>query len=153
MIFVHNGDFVDVVPVSVIEKIRAEIEQIKPWDYPCDRRTPEHIRDMALDIIDRYAEQEPCTDSVSRQAVLQELTFIGSEIDPDELTCIFRDRIEQLPSVRPQEQTGHWTRISMDRYTTHAQYWYECDKCGVHNLGNTDFCPNCGARMESEDKE
>lgn len=50
--------------------------------------------------------------------------------------------------LKEQEpKTGHWKRISMDKYTTHAHYWYKCDKCGEHNLGNTDWCPNCGARM------
>lgn len=41
---------------TTLEKIRKEIEKITPLDYPCDKRTPEHIRDMAIAIIDRYAE-------------------------------------------------------------------------------------------------
>ena len=83
--------------------------------------------------------QEPCDDVVSRQAVL--------EIAKQHTLTNDYLAIQNLPSVRPQEQIGHWKRISMDRYTTHAQYWYECDKCGEHNLGNTDFCPYCGCRM------
>ena len=47
--------------MTTLEKIKTEIEQIKPYDLPCDKRTPEHIRDMALDIIDKYAEQEQKT--------------------------------------------------------------------------------------------
>ena len=43
--------------------------------------------------------QELCEDAVSRDAVLQELTYIGEEINPDDLTCIFRDRVRDLPSV------------------------------------------------------
>lgn len=43
--------------MTTLEKIRAEIAEIAPLDYPCDKRTPEHIRDMALEILDRYAEQ------------------------------------------------------------------------------------------------
>ena len=45
--------------MTTLDKIRAEIEQIKPYDLPWDKRTPKHIRDMALEIIDKYAEQEP----------------------------------------------------------------------------------------------
>ena len=45
--------------MTTLEKIRAEIEQIKPYELPCDKRTPEHIKDMALAVIDKYAEQEP----------------------------------------------------------------------------------------------
>ena len=44
--------------MTTLEKIRAEIEQIQPYDLPWDKRTPEHIRDMAIAIIDKYAEQE-----------------------------------------------------------------------------------------------
>ena len=65
--------------------------------------------------------------------------------------------LEKLPSVTPTERTGHWERISIDKYSEHAKYWYRCDRCGNDNLGNTDWCPNCGCRMvkpqESEDKE
>ena len=57
---------------------------------------------------------------------------------------------ENDKALSQKPKTGHWKRISMDKYTTHAQYWYECDKCGEHNLGNTDYCPSCGCRMESE---
>ncbi len=57
-----------------------------------------------------------------------------------------QDVIESQPSVNPQP-TGHWKRISMDKYFEHAKYWYRCDRCGKDNLGNTDWCPNCGCRM------
>ena len=54
-------------------------------------------------------------------------------------------------------KTGHWKRISIDKYSEHSMYWYRCDRCGKDNLGNTDWCPNCGCRMvepqESEVEE
>lgn len=110
----------------MLEKIKAEIEQIEPYDLPLTKRTPEHIRDMALEIVEKYAEQEqtdewqngydmaweeakvfyeqePCEDAISRQAVI--------EIIDEEWLCNaeyeFRplvEAIEKLPSVRPQEQ-------------------------------------------------
>lgn len=40
--------------VDVLDKVRAEIEQINPWDFPRDERTAEHIKNMVLDIIDSY---------------------------------------------------------------------------------------------------
>ena len=53
--------------MTTLEKIRAEIEQIKPYDLPCDKRTPENIRDMALSIIDKYAEQAEIQADYDRQ--------------------------------------------------------------------------------------
>lgn len=59
------------------------------------------------------------------------------------------DAIKKSIKVLEQEQkTGHWKRISIDKYSEHAKYWYRCDKCGKDNLGDTDWCPNCGAKME-----
>ena len=59
--------------------------------------------------------------------------------------------LKELKEYREQEpKTGHWKRISIDKYSEHAKYWYRCDRCGKDNLGNTDWCPNCGAKMEVE---
>ena len=106
-------------------------------------------------------EQEPCEDAISRQAAIE----AAMQDVNDRRTHGFNagatraaNRIKLLPPVKPQEpKTGHWKRISMDKYSEHAKYWYRCDRCGKDNLGNTDWCPHCGARMvepqESEDKE
>ena len=45
-------------------------------------------------------------------------------------------------------KTGHWVRVSIDKYSEHAHYWYKCDLCGKQHIGDTNFCPNCGAKME-----
>lgn len=85
-------------------------------------------------------------DLISRQAVFKIIEDIRDCVSVTGYWA-FLERLKKLPAVEPTN-TGHWKRASMDRYTTHAQYWYKCDKCGELNLGNTDFCPNCGARMD-----
>ena len=45
-------------------------------------------------------------------------------------------------------KAGHWVRVSIDKYSEHAHYWYKCDLCGKQHIGDTNFCPNCGAKME-----
>ena len=57
----------------------------------------------------------------------------------------YLDKWKAIPSAEPK--IGHWKRISIDKYSEHAFYWYRCDRCGKDNLGNTDWCPNCGAKM------
>lgn len=137
--------------MTTIEKIRAEIRQ-KQWHIGVDSAN------QVIEIIDKYAEQEPCSDAVSRQAVI-EMAYDMSEIDGEHFNepCMVVDvkDIQKLPPVTPQEpKTGHW--IEQDGFD--GDTYYDCSECGesfclidgtpTDNLYN--YCPNCGARMESE---
>ena len=43
----------------ILGKIRAEIKQLKPYDFSWDERTPEKMLNKVLEIIDKYkAESE-----------------------------------------------------------------------------------------------
>lgn len=132
--------------IMVLKDMRKEYELRAKYnggvDYDCYR---------ALDMAIEELEQEPCTDAISRQAVLNLAKFDGR----DGLGSIIHAfDVEQLPSVTPAEKVGKWKRISMDKYSEHAKYWYRCDRCGEDNLGNTNYCPNCGQRkmQEAEDE-
>lgn len=90
-------------------------------------------------------EQEPCDDAISREAVnnLQKYRYNCGDTS---ITCVSLKSINELPSVT--QKSGKW-----DRSCT-------CSVCGQwrileseKNSGKYKFCPNCGARMESEDKE
>lgn len=97
--------------------------------------------------------QEPCDDVVSRDAALMCLTgeFVpDKEYKPEELISMFSKRIRNLPSVRPQEQTGHW--ILLDECANSGYYCSECQKKLVKEgwsktVKKIKFCPNCGAKM------
>ena len=58
----------------------------------------------------------------------------------------------ELPSVNPQENTGHW--IAQDIHNCHTDF--KCSECGyIHNFmhlygeptADYTYCPNCGAKM------
>ena len=86
--------------------------------------------------------QEPCTDAISRQAVLDlpkntERGFGGKILEQS----INIEYIKALPPVTPAEKVGKWI--------VHPKGIYAhliCDKC----LSNapydcrTNYCPNCG---------
>lgn len=95
------------------------------------------------------AEQEPCDDVVSRQAVLDCATLITSipteDWDIGDWVCLFRDRVSQLPSVRPQPKMGHWEKAD-DKYGA----FFICDNCHRQSDIMENYCPNCGAKIESE---
>ena len=56
--------------------------------------------------------------------------------------------LEQEPN-----KTGHWKRISSDKYVQHAQYYYRCSECGGDIIGEHNYCPNCGAKMVEQESE
>jgi len=62
-------------------------------------------------------------------------------------------RLLSLPSVTPQQRIGHWIDIMVEDMPAQA-----CDQCNTfyplaYTGGGHKYCPNCGAKMESEDKE
>ena len=141
--------------MTTLEKIRAEIEKLRPnlrpeqmTDY--DYAMADVFNDI-MQIIDKYAEQEPCSDSVSRQAVLD--IVCGAYEKDGWGESNFYKAIKQLPSVRPQEQTGEWIALE-NRFELGDRL--KCSECGqVFVVGDDvsrNYCPNCGARMERGDK-
>ena len=100
-------------------------------------------------------EQEPCDDAISRQEVLNILFYKSDNNSEVRLSKELRDRIKNLPSVKPQSKTGHWfvdERPQSDREII-------CSNCEqpifrYHKLDfdyRPKYCPNCGAKMESEE--
>ena len=82
-------------------------------------------------------EQEPCADAISRQAAIKAITNT-SGIRGDALNALY-----DLPPVNPTK-TGHW----ISHYDEDAKEgWYECDRCHTERAFNTDYCPDCGAKM------
>lgn len=155
--------------MTTLEKIRAEIAEYGSiWvqyyikghtDTDIDKLVEDVLqqaKSQVLAIIDKYAEQEPCDDVVSREDAEQMFRNIRSHLKPQDYKSAeeFNTRdlmllnaeqmIHALPSVRPQEQTGHWIFDEiLDRH-------YYCSECMSMGVDYWDYCPNCGARMESD---
>lgn len=53
--------------------------------------------------------------------------------------------IKNLPSVEPKH--GRWIDETFKPWGL-VHHPYKCDQCGEHSEATSDFCPNCGARME-----
>ena len=168
--------------MTTLEQIRAELGKYDDTDLI----KAKYVRQ----ILDKYAEQEPCDDDyqtdmdeawkqakrepcddvVSRQAVIQTLNkmdrYTATELtlcDTDKkfpanevfiVDDVYEQIAEELPPVRPQEQTGHWTNKEFRK-----EEYVLMGKCSVCGRGRVidGFCSYCGCRMvepqESEDKE
>ena len=94
----------------------------------------------ALDMAIALLEQKPCDDCVSRQAVLD----LCDSKDPDYKVIHFKEDVECLPSVTPQQKMGKWIESHIPESTL-----CECSVCGFScGAYSFNFCPNCGAKME-----
>lgn len=103
--------------------------------------------DMAIEALI----QEPRNDAISRQAVLN-MDFKRIILTTAKPTEIIVQKIKDLPSVQPQQKTGHWeykrTRIAGKELLAGA-YCSECkEECTVYHSEIFNYCPNCGAKME-----
>lgn len=118
----------------------------------------------ALDMAIKALEQEPSGDLISRQAVLD----LVADYDLS-MGQVVRG-IHALPSVNQEPKTGHWiVDGSVDCYLDKVRC--HCSECGKkkefpadydhikHKLSISyqysefidNYCPNCGAKMESEE--
>ena len=93
-------------------------------------------RDQMLEIVDSEVTVEECDDCISREAVLE---ILGNYGCTNREGLLFRD-IKELPPVQPK--TGHWIDSSNG---------WMCSECKCDNTFDTNYCPNCGAKMESEE--
>lgn len=113
--------------------------------------------DTAIDMAIQALEQEPCEDCISRQATVERLCKVAEFMNekrnglgsPYVMAALFiQDNKDEFPSVTSQPKMGRWKRISMDKYVQHAMAYYKCSECGGDIIGEHNYCPNCGAKME-----
>lgn len=93
---------------------------------------------------------------ISRQAAIDAMdecywSIMGDEPPKlDEKTALYVDlkqAVKRLPTAEPRK--GKWI-YDPELYPMGGAYGhYECDQCGEWIRGSmTNYCPNCGARME-----
>lgn len=95
-------------------------------------------------------------DTISRQMAIDAIKELCEYYTPTKSVThphmdFVIETLQQLPSAEP-ERKGKWIDASHSLWDG-ATYWYrECNQCGYKRADNnpdkdTNFCPNCGARM------
>lgn len=109
----------------------------------------------ALEMAIKALEQEPCKDCVDRHSV--DLLACRYLKEPTDNHVRFYEDFLDLPSVTPIRPKGHW----IERELVGDVFKFKdsrkiliCSNCkmGIAKeiLGMSNFCPNCGIKMESE---
>lgn len=84
-------------------------------------------------------------DCISRQAVLSMQYRIDDSATLSTRDVVSVDDIEDLPSVTPQQKTGHWIEHEIEDTCR----WLTCSVCGYEWVNKKEnFCPNCRTKMQ-----
>ena len=139
--------------IDVYDKFREDEQALsqEPTEKPMtvDEMEREYEKSKAL-----FHKIVECDDAISREAVINMLdgmikdsqVYFGHN-GKIEYSCgfsTFKLYVEQLPPVT--QKLGKWQYVPEDKG------WYICSECNCGNDYADNFCPQCGAKMEREDK-
>lgn len=97
-------------------------------------------------------------DLISRQATIDFIKnhsylvrYDGNSIEQGMTVTGIEQALNEMPSIQPKQKTGRWIPFDCDTW--------ECSECktlfttleGTPKDNLFNFCPNCGAKMESEE--
>lgn len=101
--------------------------------------------DDAFKVVFELLDNEPCEDAVSRQAMLDmmQMRMSGKEL---------YKAAYDLPPVTPTRKKGKWIAERDDYGNITGWHCSNCyDETGFVTTCAWDYCPKCGAEMESEE--
>lgn len=102
-----------------------------------------------------YISREDILDIASQYCTDDDGSCSKADVDLREML----DEIEALPSADVQPvKHGRWINIyeyceALDLRPSGLETYYWCSECDKAEKKTSDFCPNCGARMDLKDGE
>lgn len=131
-------------------------------NYPQNPRKPWGVEyKNACEMAIKALEQEPCDNAISRQAAIR----LAEQGQVQGFEWQFKELVKLSP-VTPVKKTGEWVKKTLVYDVLTEEYIpviyteddrkfgntpvYECNKCKSISKKNTNYCPNCGAKMWEE---
>lgn len=91
-------------------------------------------------------------DAISREQAIEEADKLCLETGYDNEKVI--EMLNDLPTVTPQPRKGHWKEHPHEAGPNWKYSMYECSECHGWLEDDSDYCPDCGAKMvESQESE
>ena len=60
------------------------------------------------------------------------------------------DAVNNLPPAKPEPKEGHWKKDETDDCPPVFRQFRICSVCGAIETSETNYCPNCGAKMTNK---
>lgn len=94
----------------------------------------------------RESRKESCDDCISRQEALKQLKgcLTGGEAEYNYVKI----HIDSIPPIIPQPKIGHWIEHPHEAGENWEYSKYECSECHAWEDDNSNYCPDCGIKME-----
>lgn len=106
----------------------------------------------AFDVAIKVLEHKPCEDCISRQKAIDAIDALY--LDGDSSVSYLADAkgdtligkyqaittLDDLPSVTPQQKTGHWIKVDDEEPVA-----YDCSECLAMVSRKYNYCPCCGS--------
>ena len=93
--------------------------------------------------------QESCDDAISREDALNGVdAMYNNSWDLRDFRQNVDLMLKELPSVQPSRK-GHWIVGSDTDIKGETVYWFTCSECKSDRGQHTNYCPDCGAKMNN----
>ena len=125
------------------------------WDRDIDRNLYGEALNMAIDALKAQLSNEDATkgatsDLIDRKAALKAINSWRGRFSEEYNEAIddCENSIKELPTIQPEPKEGHWKKDESDDCPIVFQQFRICSVCGTIEMSETNYCPNCGAKMK-----
>ena len=128
------------------EKAKNVINELELYAEDLQYHSADEMKE-ALDMTIRAFEQQPCDDTISRQAVEKIINDIRDCISVEGYWAIL-ERMKKLPPVSVAKRTGRWEEVQFRTIPyNRISKAKKCSVCGKRKdkYVTWNYCPNCGS--------